>query len=86
MNASLSLYTVNRNGNYVYQMYSQSSVFKMWYDNIDDVERAGVHVYVCWMTQLVYMMGTNHASICLLMEFFYLLKLSVVTNCKRFFQ
>ncbi len=50
--ASLSLYnpwsTFNRNNNYVCQMYGsnikESSVFKMWYDSISDVERADVSV------------------------------------------
>ncbi len=50
--ASLSLYnpwsTFNRNNNYVCQMYSssinESSVFKVWYDSISDVERAEVSV------------------------------------------
>ncbi len=50
--ASLSLYnpssTFNRNNNYVCQMYGSSinasSVFKVWYDSISDVERADVSV------------------------------------------
>ncbi len=50
--ASLSLYnhlsTFNRNNNYVCQMYgssiNQSSVFKVWYDSISDVERADISV------------------------------------------
>ncbi len=50
--ASLSLYnpwsTFNRNYNYECQMYSsstnESSVFKVWYDSICDVERADVSV------------------------------------------
>ncbi len=50
--ASLSLYnswtTFNRNNNYVCQMYcssiNESSVFKVWYDSISDVERADVSV------------------------------------------
>ncbi len=50
--ASLSLHnpwaTFNRNYNYVCQMYgptiNESSVFKVWYDSISDVERADVSV------------------------------------------
>ncbi len=50
--ASLSLYipwsTFNRNNNYVCQMYgssiNESSVFKVWYDSISDVERADLSV------------------------------------------
>ncbi len=50
--ASLSLYnpwsTLNRNNNYVCQMYgsniNESSIFKVWYDSISDVERADVSV------------------------------------------
>ncbi len=50
--ASLSLYntwsTFNRNNNYVCQMYgssiNESSVFKVWYHSISDVERADVSV------------------------------------------
>ncbi len=50
--ASLSLCnlwsTFNRNNNYVCQMYgssiNDSSVFKVWYDSISDVERADVSV------------------------------------------
>ncbi len=38
----------NRNNNYVCQMYgssiNESSVFKVWYDSISDVERADVSV------------------------------------------
>ncbi len=49
---SLSLYnpwsTFNRNINYVCQMYgsciNESSVFKVWYDSMSDVERADVSV------------------------------------------
>ncbi len=50
--ASLSLYnlwsTFNRNNNYVCQMYgsciNESSIFKVWYDSISDVERGDVSV------------------------------------------
>ncbi len=50
--ASLSLNnpwsTFNRNNNYVCQMngssINESSVFKVWYDSISDVERADVNV------------------------------------------
>ncbi len=48
----LSLYnpwsTFNRNNNYACQMYgssiNESSIFKVWYDSISDVERADVSV------------------------------------------
>ncbi len=48
----LSLYnpwsTFNRNNNYVCQMYgsciNESSIFRVWYDSISDVERADVSV------------------------------------------
>ncbi len=50
--ASLSLYnhwsTFNKNNNYVCQMFgssiNESSIFKVWYDSISDVERANLSV------------------------------------------
>ncbi len=72
--SSLSLYnlwsTFNRNYNYVCQRYcpsmTESSVFKMWYDCISDVERAGVSV----LDDLISVHdGTNDVTN-LLMKFF----------------
>ncbi len=49
---------------------NESSVFKVWYDSISDIERAAVSVLDdCWMMQLVFVMGTNNVT-CLKMNFF----------------
>ncbi len=76
--ASLSLHnpwsTFNRNINYVCWMYgpnkNESSIFKMWYDSIFDVERERADVSVLDdVISVCHGYGTHNVT-CLMMKFF----------------
>ncbi len=88
--ASLSLYnpwsTLNRNNNYVCQMYgsniNESSIFKVWYDSISDVERADVSV----LDDVIINVRDGYKQCDLSKDEILLTIVIICTNCKSFKQ